>query len=80
MAGDIYLPFLEANARALKESRGAFSIKARGMPYRQGPFRYQTKCLVQLRRRFHSLDRGARERLDPVLKDTGCYPVLCRDS
>ncbi len=79
MAGDIYLPFLEANAQALAAGRDEFYIEARGMPYRQKTFRYQYKCLLELQRRFRDLGRTAREKLIPVLKETGCYIALCRD-
>ncbi|WP_095012501.1 glutathione S-transferase [Tsuneonella mangrovi] len=70
--GRVYVPFLLANAAALEAGEPTFRFEVDGMPYEQGPFKYQVKCLVDLRTRYSALSADARERIDPVLEATGC--------
>lgn len=65
-AGDTYLPFLEANARAIEAGAETFSLEIEGGTYAQGVFKYQVKCLAGLRAEWQRLDadtRGALKRL-----------------
>jgi glutathione S-transferase len=75
-AGAIYLPFLVANAEANAAGQDQFAIEAMGLPYSQGVFKYQVKCLVDLRSRYAALDAQARASLAPLLTETGCLAVL----
>lgn len=76
MAGDVYMPFLTSNDKAYEAGEKAFSFTARGHTYEQATFKYQVKCLADLRRRFAGLSKGAKDTLEPVLKEAGCWDVL----
>jgi glutathione S-transferase len=74
--GEIYMPFLCANAAAIAAGDETFSITAMGLPYTQGVFKYQVKCLADLRERYADLDNAARAKVDPLLAQTGCLDAL----
>ena len=74
--GEIYMPFLLANAAAIAAGEDSFHITAMGLPYTQGVFKYQVKCLADLRARYAALDAHARARIDPLLAQTGCLEAL----
>jgi hypothetical protein len=44
-------------------------MEAMGLPYEQGVFKYQLKCLADLRSRYAALDGAARAAVDPLLGD-----------
>jgi glutathione S-transferase len=76
IAGELYLPFLVANADALARGMERLEINVWGMPYALSPFRYQVKCLNLLRDKFAALDAVPRTALRPVLERTGCLAHL----
>jgi glutathione S-transferase len=76
LAGRIYFPFLLANEEAAKRGAETFRFEALGMPYEQGTFKYQMKCLWALREAYAALAPADRARIDPVLEKTGCKAAL----
>ncbi len=76
IAGDLYLPFLVANAEAFAKELERVEIEAWGLPYTLAPFKYQVKCLQQLRSKFAALDAQDRAALHPLFAHTGCWQPL----
>ena len=56
-----------------------FEIELLGKPYAQAPFGYQSKCLGWLREDLAGLSDDARSRIEPVLRDAGCWTALSAD-
>jgi glutathione S-transferase len=76
IAGELYLPFLVANAEAFGNGVERLEINVWGRPYALAPFKYQVKCLQRLRSKFAALDLEHRNALRPVLERTGCWEPL----
>lgn len=76
MCGEVYLPFLLANARAFERGEETLTMQVRGCDYSQGTFKYQVKCLAELRRCFANLDQNARARAEGLLEETGNLSAL----
>ncbi|MEH6402821.1 MAG: glutathione S-transferase N-terminal domain-containing protein [Sneathiella sp.] len=79
-AGDVYLPFLQANNNAQQKGQETFSLSLLGSEYEQGTFKYQAKCLQDLKARYKALAPSDKERADPILKDAGCFKILSHES
>lgn len=76
IAGQVYAPFLLANAHAAEAGEPDFSITVDGMPYTQGTFGYQVKCLADLRARYVALSAEVRADLEPFLHSLGFAELL----
>ena len=76
IAGELYLPFLVANAQAFAHGLERLEIEVWGLPYALAPFKYQVKCLQQLRCKFAALNAQDRAALQPILASTGCWQSL----
>lgn len=75
-AGEVYLPFLAANARAVEAGQDRFRMELLGRPYSQSAFKYQVRCLRHLRQAWEALDQRARSDLEPLLSEHGVLPHL----
>ncbi len=71
-AGRTYAPFMVANHEALLSGADEVVCEINGAEYRQGPFKYQGKCLQWLREAYAVLDTDDRSRVDTALANTGC--------
>lgn len=76
MAGDIYFPFLLANAQAIEKGEPTFTVELLGRAYSQGSFRYQQRGLWDLREAYAKLDAATKATINPLLKDAGCLAPL----
>ncbi len=73
-AGDYFLPWSTANAKALMASEESFSVELGGKAYIQGPQKYHARSLNVLRERYAAVaDKAV---LDPILDATGCLSYL----
>jgi glutathione S-transferase len=72
--GRLFLPWSDANARALADGQEEFSIDLGGQTWDQKPQKYHARSLKALRERYASVsDRSA---LDGILERTGCLRWL----
>ena len=76
IVGEVYVPFLLANAKALAAEEETFEFEAMGLSFSQGTFKYQAKCLADLRARYAALGGDARAKIDPALEANGCHSFL----
>ncbi len=67
IAGQVYVPFLRANAEAADMGAATFRMEAMGLPYEQGTFKYQLKCLRELQARYGALEGAARTAVDELI-------------
>lgn len=67
IAGQVYVPFLRANELAAEAGAETFRMEAMGHAYEQGVFKYQIKCLRELRARHAALPAEVRARVDTLL-------------
>jgi glutathione S-transferase len=67
IAGQVYVPFLRANAEAADAGAATFRMEAMGLPYEQGTFKYQLKCLRELQARYTALQAAARGAVDELI-------------
>jgi len=72
LAGELYLPFLSANAAALEAGRKQVELTVFGQTYAQSPFGYQAKCYAEIKRRLAALEGEPLARVRGVLDETGC--------
>jgi len=76
LVGELYLPFLQANAAAAGVGEQSFSTNLLGKPYAQGVFPYQVKCLTWLHEELAGLSGAPLARTSAALRETGCWEAL----
>jgi glutathione S-transferase len=67
LANDVYLPYLQANERAVAAGEPSFSFDVDGERYVQAPFKYHAKCYRVLRDKFNALDPVSRAQVEAAL-------------
>ena len=76
LAGEIYFPFLLANAEAVSRGAETFSVTLLGRTYTQGAFKYQVKCLAELRAAYARLDNASKTKARALLAGADCLKPL----
>ena len=72
--GALFLPWSDANARALGAGEDPFQVELPGGAWTQKPQKYHARSLAALRRRYADVaDKAA---LDPILERAGCLRWL----
>jgi glutathione S-transferase len=75
--GGLFLPWSDANARALAAGEPRFRVTLAGRPFEQDTQKYHARSLRALRERYAAIpDRRA---LDPILEAAGCLRWLSAD-
>jgi glutathione S-transferase len=74
--GEVYLPFLVANAAAVEAGDAEVRFEAMGHEFVQPPFRYQAKCLAALRAAFAALEPDCAADILGRLSAADCLPYL----
>jgi glutathione S-transferase len=72
--GRYFLPWSQANARALEAGQAEFEVDLPGGAYVQPPQKYHAKSLAALRARYAALEEKAS--VEPILARAGCLEVL----
>lgn len=70
--GRRFLPWSDANSRALADEVEFFNVELGGNPWTQKPQKYHAKSLRTLRARVAALPNGGGEKLRGLLDATGC--------
>ncbi len=74
--GALFLPWSDANAKAIEAGAEEFSVELGGKTWDQKPQKYHARSLGKLRERYAAV--GDKSSLDPILERTGCLEWLQR--
>jgi glutathione S-transferase len=72
--GRLFLPWSDANAKALEAGQEEFSVELDGRTWTQKPQKYHARSLAAIRKRYAAMADTAR--LDPILEAAGCLAWL----
>ena len=75
--GALFLPWSDANARAIAGGQESFQVELAGRDWEQKPQKYHARSLAALRKRYAEL--SARADLDPILEASDCLRWLGAD-
>jgi glutathione S-transferase len=70
LVNEIYFPFLLANADAVAKGAETFSVALMGKTYTQGAFKYQAKCLAELRAAYAGLSGATKSAVAKLMDVT----------
>jgi glutathione S-transferase len=74
MCGDLFLPWSEANAKALAAGLETYDVELDNRTWTQKPVKYQAKSLAAIRKKYAEVADTAT--LDPILESLGCLTWL----
>ncbi|MGH7923833.1 MAG: glutathione S-transferase family protein [Candidatus Binatus sp.] len=72
--GRLFMPWTNANAKAITEGREEFSVELAGKTWTQKPQKYHAKSLAALREKYAALPN--KQSIDKVLDQAGCLKGL----
>ena len=72
--GGMFLPWSDANAKALAAGQDEYSVEIRTGTWTQKPQKYHVRSLAALRKRYAEVDDASA--LDPILEQAGCRAWL----
>ncbi len=79
--GHHYLPYLNANLQAVAAGKKRFDAEVGGVAYRGARYsRYRVWCLAELRGHFDALPGGARQKVEALLRQHGCWEPLWQET
>ena len=79
LAGEVYLPYLDATHKAITNGENRLRFEALGMVHEQNPMKYHARCLDVIRGKVAALSDADRSRLDTLLEGTACGRYLYQD-
>ena len=74
--GMVYVPFLLANARAIRNGEAEVNTEIDGKAWQQPAFPYQARCLQWILDEFNALDDEEQASVRDILSETGCEALL----
>jgi len=74
--GALFLPWSDANARAIAAGREEFTVQLAGHAWTQKPQKYHARSLAALRAKLAAVPAGERPALDALLSRAGCLKWL----
>ena len=72
--GRLFLPWSDANAKAIEAGAEEFGVELGGKTWDQKPQKYHARSLAKLRERYAAV--ADKSSLDPILERTGCLEWL----
>ena len=72
--GAVFLPWSDANARALQDGKEEFTVEFEGVPFTQNTQKYHAKSLRAIRERYAAV--ADKDALDPILEQANCLELL----
>ena len=76
LAGEVYLPYLNATHNAIAAGEERLSFEGLGLTHEQTPMKYHARCLDVIREKVAALSDADRNRLQAVLSGTDCWEYL----
>ena len=77
LAGEVYLPYLDATAKAIKAGEDRLHIEVLdSMIHEQTPMKYHARCLKVMREKVAALEPADQARLESFFDGTDCWHFL----